>query len=79
MGLDPVFNGILHTANTLSIAWYASGIGWQGGDDESWAIDNLSVVLNGVAPVPEPSTFLLLGSGLVGMVLLRRRAKSTLK
>jgi regulation of enolase protein 1 (concanavalin A-like superfamily) len=47
MGLNPTFDSIPHTANTLTIEWVASGDGWQGGDDESWAIDNLEVVLHG--------------------------------
>jgi RHS repeat-associated protein len=41
----------------LTISWFANGSGsswsWQGGADESWAIDNVKVVLNGVIdPVP---------------------------
>jgi len=43
---DPRFSNIPHTANTLIVEWYASGENWQGGDDESWAIDNLVVILN---------------------------------
>ena len=29
MGLDPVLDGIPHTADTLTIVWLASGAGWQ--------------------------------------------------
>jgi hypothetical protein len=45
MGNDLTLANIPHTSNTLTIQWYASGSGWQGGSDESWAIDNLEVVL----------------------------------
>jgi hypothetical protein len=50
MGLNPAFDNIPHTANSLTIEWVASGDGWQGGDDESWAIDNLEVVLYSTFP-----------------------------
>jgi hypothetical protein len=46
MGLNPTFDNIPHTAKTLTIEWFADGAGWQGGIDESWAIDNLEIVLN---------------------------------
>ena len=45
MGLYASFDNIPHSAKSLTIEWFASGDGWQGGDDESWAIDNLEVVL----------------------------------
>ncbi|MEO1433492.1 MAG: Ig-like domain-containing protein, partial [Cyanobacteria bacterium J06633_8] len=52
MGLDPDFDNIPHTADTLTIEWFADGAGWQGDKngnrDESWAIDNVEVVLNGL-------------------------------
>ncbi len=48
LGLDSQLNGIPHTASTVTIQWYAGGAGYQGGDDESWAIDNVGVVLNGL-------------------------------
>src|SRR5439155_12239073 len=44
MGYYPRFQSIHHTASTLTLSWFASGAGWQGGDDESFGIDNLQVV-----------------------------------
>ncbi|MDV3002913.1 MAG: hypothetical protein N5P05_004568 (plasmid) [Chroococcopsis gigantea SAG 12.99] len=52
MGLDPTFKNIPHTASTLTVQWYAGGSGWQGGNDESWAIDNVGVTLNNVPVLP---------------------------
>jgi hypothetical protein len=46
MSKDPKFSNILHTSATLTVAWYAGGANWQGGEDESFAIDNLVVILN---------------------------------
>lgn len=46
MYLEPAFQNIPHTGSTLTISWFASGPVWQGGGDESWAIENLQVVLN---------------------------------
>ena len=43
MNLVPSFNDIPHLADTVTIEWIASGEGWQGDDDESWAIDNVTV------------------------------------
>ncbi len=37
---------VTHTGSTLEIRWYAGGSGWQGGNDESWAIDNIEVILH---------------------------------
>ncbi len=70
MGLFPAFNSIAHTASALTIEMTASGSGFQGGDDESWAIDNFEIISNDV--IPEPSTLLLLGSGLAGLAVWRR-------
>jgi len=48
MGLDAdTFQNIPHTSSTLTIMWFADGAGWQGGGDESWAIDNVEVNVNG--------------------------------
>ncbi|MFB5607947.1 MAG: hypothetical protein ACE5RI_09735, partial [Candidatus Nitrosomaritimum yanchengensis] len=57
---EPNLKGIPHTADTLTIDFFASGEGWQGdpdGYDESWAIDNLQVSTHLSEPlcgVPEP-------------------------
>jgi hypothetical protein len=50
MGLEPAFNAIPHTSSSLTIEWYASGAGWQGSTDESWAIDNMEVILHHTEP-----------------------------
>jgi hypothetical protein len=51
LGLEPSLLAIPHTAGTATIEWFASGDGWQGSYDESWAIDNVEVVLSGPTPV----------------------------
>lgn len=61
-----------HSADTLTIKWYASGAGWQAGWDESYAIDNVIVSVN---PVPIPGAGWLLGSGLLGLLTIRTRKK----
>lgn len=66
--------------------WSTSQIGSQIGDHfyrfndgDSWATSNFELAFNltgpSSQPVPEPSTFLLLGAGLAGLGFLRRRAK----
>jgi len=45
MNLVGQLSDIPHTADTLVIEWRATGAGWQGGEDESWAIDNVEVAL----------------------------------
>ena len=77
--------GIAHTSSTLRIDFVASGKGWKGGLDESWAIDDLVVMINGVtgpddcfpAPIPLPSSahLGLFGvAGVVGIGIIRRRS-----
>lgn len=39
------------------------------------ALDNLKVDLGGTPSVPEPSTFILVGAGIGGLALLRRKAR----
>jgi hypothetical protein len=80
MSLDPSFISIPHTASTLTIRWFASGSYWQGGYDESWAIDNVKVVLNGTHVAnPEPTSLVIFGGGLCGVAvvgMIRRRKSS---
>ena len=45
MNVEPKLKGIQHSASSLTIQWLANGSGWQGGSDESWAIDNLKITL----------------------------------
>ncbi len=58
MAVDPAFISIPHTASTIEINWFVTAISgpaadqWQGGDDESWGIDNVKVeVSNSTLPV----------------------------
>jgi hypothetical protein len=46
MTLESAFHDIPHTADTLTVVWTAAGPGWQGGNDESWGIDDVEVIVN---------------------------------
>jgi len=46
MGLNPAFDNIPHSASTLTIEWFARGDGWQGDYDESWAIDDVEIIID---------------------------------
>jgi acetyltransferase-like isoleucine patch superfamily enzyme len=45
MGPLDQLGSIPHSSDTLVIEWRALGAGWQGGVDESWAIDNVEIIL----------------------------------
>ncbi|MEL6104465.1 MAG: PEP-CTERM sorting domain-containing protein [Planctomycetota bacterium] len=83
MSLDATFSDIAHTSSSLTINWFRhSGLQINGSSsvpvDESWAIDNLSVTLGGVAAVPEPTSALLL-LPLTAASMLRRTPKRRTK
>lgn len=61
-----------HSASSLTIDFFAGGTGWQGGSDESWAIENLQVTAN---PVPLPGAVLFFAPGLAGLLAMRRRLR----
>ncbi|MFZ4763334.1 MAG: PEP-CTERM sorting domain-containing protein [Roseimicrobium sp.] len=78
LGADPAFLTIPHTSSTLTVSWFASGSGWQGGRDESFAIDNLTVAVlpysfRSTVSVPEPQKVALQGLGAFCVLLHRRR------
>jgi hypothetical protein len=49
LGVEPLLRGIPHTATSLTVTWIvgatsgSAAANWQGGMDESWAIDELRV------------------------------------
>ena len=57
-------------SSSLNFDWRAAGAGWQGGRDESWAIDNIKIELNSV---PEPGGLALAGAALVAAGMAGRR------
>lgn len=55
---------------------YDTGDGCCGPTDiEGWAFDNVNINLNAAYLIPEPSTMLLLGFGLLGLARISRRMK----
>ena len=53
LGAEPAFLNIAHTADSVVVAWTLGAVSggaasqWQGGGDESWAIDAVSVEISG--------------------------------
>lgn len=71
LSLEPAFRDIPHTGDTLAVVWSLGAISgpaasqWQGGADESWAIDNVRVTVTlpdvGAPPVTGPARLRLAG------------------
>lgn len=68
LSVEPAFIDIPHTASTLTLTFRLGAVSggaaqnWQGGTDESWAIDNLKVTLGNsasAAPTPAAAAMLL--------------------
>jgi hypothetical protein len=67
LGAEPAFLDIPHTADSVTVNWIivaSSGSAaddWQGGADESWGIDAVSIEVSGDAAsvAPEPSSGML--------------------
>lgn len=85
MGQFASLANIPHTSANLRIDFFATGNGWKGGLDESWAIDDVTIMINGVSgiddcfpiPVPLPASAQAGFCGLaavVGLGMLRRRS-----
>ena len=60
LSVEPAFQDIPHTADSLVVAWKLGAVSgpaatqWQGGSDESWAIDNVRVYLSNTTDAPAP-------------------------
>jgi hypothetical protein len=70
LAADPVFQNIAHSGATATFTFKIEGEGIQSLDDESWAMDQLTVSVNAV---PEPETYALLLAGLGVLATLKAR------
>lgn len=62
MASSPALLSIPHSANTLSLSINAYGAGWQGGTDEAWGLDALTITyVPAASPNPVPGPLPLLG------------------
>ena len=77
MSLQQEFQHIPHSADSLFVEWFPDGEGWQGGADESWAIENVRVVVSPepLVFVPEPTAIEYVLAACVAFGFRRRRRK----
>ena len=76
--------GLAHSASSLTLSIVASGVNWQGGNDEAWGIDNFAVsydgqqgVITDISAVPLPAAawlFLTALGGLAGFSRFKKQA-----
>jgi hypothetical protein len=71
--MGPILADPPTVGSSADFRWYFNGTTWSTVDTD--LVDNLGIRLSAVSAVPEPSTLLLLGVGLMGVGLLRRRFK----
>lgn len=68
---------VAHTGSTADFSFFASGAGFQGSFDESWAIDNVEVLIDrtkpNVIPLPLSATLLAGGLSLFGLFGIRKK------
>lgn len=65
-----------HSGPTADFSFFANGRKWQAGMDESWAIDNLRISTNAMAPVPLPGGLALM-AGALGLLAFGRTRRAT--
>ena len=65
MSYVDAFSGIPHSADTVTVEWFAHGAGYEGMANESWLLDNVSISV-----VPEPATAVL---AMIGTLFAFRR------
>jgi hypothetical protein len=66
-------NNTFNAANSLTnVAFYMATDPGTG----TWRLDNVFVDASSSAPVPEPATMLLMGTGIAGLIAARRKKKA---
>jgi hypothetical protein len=67
-----------HNGANAFFSFSGQGAGWQGGNDESWAIDNISVSVHPTpAPIPVPASLPLMLAGVAGLGFVAARRQSS--